>query len=54
MLGLLQTKIQTGRTTGGNITIEAGADTSKCSVIVDTNNSNGTVSWIIIELGGAI
>lgn len=72
MLGLLQTKIQTGRTTGGNITIEAVADTSKCIVIVDggatgyltdnttlavsrdTNNTNGVVSWTIVELGGAV
>ena len=72
MLGLIQTKIQTGRTTGGTITIEAVSDIEKCIVIVDsgstgyltnettlsvsrdTNNTNSTVSWSVIELGGAV
>lgn len=72
MLGLIQSKIQTGRTTGGTITIEEVSDIRKCIVIVDGNGSGyltdtthlsvhtlatygqGTVSWTVIELGGAV
>ena len=77
MLGLIQTKIQTGRTTGGNITIEPVSDIRKCFVYVDGDGSGylkdvstlvvsvptqiasaytplTTVSWTVIEFGGAV
>lgn len=72
MLGLIQTKIQKGRTTGGTITIEEVSDINKCIVLVDGNGSGylsntttlnvsvlatygqSTVSWTVIELGGAV
>lgn len=72
MLGLIQSKIQVGRTTGGTITIDEVSDIAKCIVLAsggataylstttslvvtrDTNNSNGTVDWQVIELGGAV
>lgn len=69
MLGLVQTKIQTGRTTGGTITIEPVSDIKKCIVIVDGGASGyltdtttlnvtigavATCSWTVIELGGAV
>lgn len=87
MLGLIQTKIQTGRTTGGTITIEEVEDINKCIVLVDggatgylssttslvvtlasasytyyngsatatgTIKPQSTVSWTVIELGGAV
>lgn len=87
ILGLMQMKIQKGRTTGGTITIDAVSDIKKCIVIVDggasgylssttalvvtlpkltTTYYNGsatatqtvtpvaTVSWTVIEFGGAV
>ena len=76
-LGLIQTKIQKGRTTGGTITIDEVSDVNKCIVLVDGDGSGylssattlvvnvpaqiasyytplTTVSWTVIELGGAV
>ena len=56
MLGLVQTKIQIGRTTGGTITIEPVSDIKKCIVLVDSVASAylESTSSLVVNVPAAI